>query len=77
MRSEKLAKDETTPMSRSGQPDKTRWNLEELFSALDRFEEVLQEPGLREDTVRTYVDRTTFFLRWLGGDYEPQGAVGS
>ncbi len=54
-----------------------RWTLRELYAELGRFEEELVEAELRENTVRTYVDRTTFFLRWLEGDYEPRGPVGS
>ena len=29
--------------------------------------------GLQENTIRTYVDRSTYFVRWLDGDYEPRG----
>ena len=57
--------------------DRTRrWNLDELREELERFEQVLEEANLRDNTVRTYVDRTKFFLRWLDGDYEPDGPVG-
>jgi len=50
-----------------------RWSLGDLYAELSRFEQDLKDAELQENTVRTYVDRTTFFLRWLGGDYEPRG----
>ncbi len=53
-----------------------RCNRDELREELERFEQVLEEANLRENTVRTYVDRTKLFLRWLDGDYEPDGPVG-
>ncbi len=55
----------------------SRWSLGDLYSELGRFEQELRDAELRENTVRTYVDRTTFFLRWLSGDYEPRGPVES
>lgn len=50
-----------------------QWTLKELRQELARFEEILRAANLREASVRTYVDRSAIFLRWLGGDYEPQG----
>jgi hypothetical protein len=38
-----------------------------------KFERELRAADLRETSVRTYVDRTAIFLRWLAGDYQPQG----
>jgi hypothetical protein len=47
--------------------------LGELWEELEGFEAELRQRGLRDNTVRTYVDRTSLFLRWLGGDYQPEG----
>jgi hypothetical protein len=30
---------------------------------------------LRENTIRTYVDRSGVFVRWLDGEYKPTGPV--
>jgi hypothetical protein len=53
------------------------WTTEELWRKLDEFETVLTEAQLKRSSVRTYVDRTKFFLRWLDGDYEPRGPQGT
>lgn len=55
-------------------PDE-RYTLADLRRELDRFERELRAAGLRENTVKTYTDRTARFLRWLEGDYEPRGPV--
>jgi hypothetical protein len=52
-----------------------RWTIDELRSELDRFERELRSARLRENTIRTYVDRTETFLRWLTGNYNPRGPV--
>lgn len=44
---------------------------DQLRVELMRFEEELRTAGLKENSIRTYVDRTAYFLRWLDGDYEP------
>lgn len=49
------------------------WTLEELQKELVRFDSELRAANLRESSVRTYVDRSAIFLRWLGGEYQPQG----
>lgn len=49
------------------------WTLVELHEELRRFERELRAKGLAENSVKTYVDRTERFLRWLSGEYEPQG----
>ena len=49
------------------------WTLKKLDDALKRFEAELQDAELRESTIRTYVDRTHTFLRWLAGEYRPTG----
>ena len=50
-----------------------RWNGVELLAELRRFEAELRAAGLREQTVQTYVGRAGTFIRWLAGDYAPQG----
>jgi hypothetical protein len=49
------------------------WTVKELLDELCRFEVELRAAGLAENTIRTYVDRSTYFVRWLSGDYEPRG----
>lgn len=49
------------------------WTLDALQKELTRFEAELRAANLRETSVRTYVDRSAIFLRWLAGDYHPQG----
>lgn len=49
------------------------WTIEELFDELRRFEAELRGAGLEENTVRTYVGCSTYFVRWRDGDYEPRG----
>ena len=53
------------------------WTVEDLFEELQRFEDVLRSAGLAENSVRTYVDRSRYFVRWLDGDYEPAGPQGA
>jgi hypothetical protein len=52
---------------------KETWTLEELYDALDRFEAAARAAGLKENSVRTYVDRSRYFVRWLSGDFEFRG----
>lgn len=49
------------------------WTIEELYEGLDAFEADLRQAGLKDASVETYVGRTRFFVRWLDGDYVPQG----
>lgn len=49
------------------------WTVTELHELLHEFEEELRAAGLEENTIRTYVDRSTYFIRWLDGDYRPRG----
>lgn len=49
------------------------WTLDELEQELRRFEAELRKANLAENSVRTYVDRSAIFLRWLAGDYHPRG----
>lgn len=49
------------------------WTVADLRRELERFEAEARTAGLTETTVRTYVDRSGIFLRWLAGDYRFQG----
>ncbi len=49
------------------------WTYAELLEELARFESALRIANLSENSVRTYVDRSKSFVRWLVGDYEPRG----
>jgi len=51
-----------------------RWSLDDLQRELIRFERELRAAGLADSSVRTYVDRSERFVRWLAGGYRPQGA---
>ena len=51
--------------------DQEHYTVQELFSELRRFEDELRKAGKQENTVRTYVDRSAIFVRWLAGDYMP------
>lgn len=50
-----------------------RYTVDELHEELRRFERELRAAGLKENSVTTYVDRTSRFLKWLNGDYQPRG----
>jgi hypothetical protein len=49
------------------------WTVQELYDELDRFERAARAAGLADNSVRTYVDRSRIFVRWLSGDYQFQG----
>jgi hypothetical protein len=49
------------------------WTIAELADELERFERAARSAGLAEASVRTYVDRSRTFVRWLAGDYQFQG----
>ncbi len=55
--------------------DDQRWTLAELHVELERFERELRGASLRESSIRTYVDRSATFLRWLAGDYQSRGPI--
>ncbi len=48
------------------------WTVAELHEALEGFEVELRGAGLEESSIRTYVDRSRYFVRWLDGDYQPR-----
>jgi hypothetical protein len=49
------------------------WTVADLWDELERFERELKSANLRPATIDTYVGRTSFFLKWLNGDYHPRG----
>jgi hypothetical protein len=49
------------------------WTITALYEELDRFEQEARSAGLAEKAVRTYVDRSRIFLRWLTDDFQFQG----
>jgi len=49
------------------------WTVEQLHRELERFEAAARAAGLADSSVRTYVDRSRFFIRWLEGDFQFQG----
>ena len=51
----------------------TTWTVRELLNELQRFEHAARSAGLAETSVRTYVDRSRVFVRWLAGEYEFHG----
>lgn len=55
--------------------DKRRgpWTVDQLRRLIVDFEAELRDSGLEENTIRTYVDRSTYFIRWLDDDYHPRG----
>lgn len=64
-----------TPSSGGVNVAEKSWTHDELLDELEGFERELKAAGLRDSSVRTYTDRTRTFLRWLVGDYTPQGPV--
>ena len=51
----------------------TTWSISELKDERERFEREGRAAGLRDASVRTYVERSRIFVRWLEGDYQFQG----
>lgn len=49
------------------------WTVEQLRRLFVDFEAELRDAELEENTIRTYVDRSTYFIRWLDDDYHPRG----
>ncbi len=48
------------------------WTIDDLKEELVRFEREARAAGLAENSVRTYVDRSRIFVRWLDNDYQFQ-----
>jgi hypothetical protein len=53
-------------------PDGT-WTYSELRSQLAAFERELRAAGLAENSIHTYLKGADAFLRWMTGDFTPQG----
>jgi hypothetical protein len=53
-------------------PDRT-WTYTELRSQLEAFERELRAAGLAETSIQTYFKGADAFLRWMTGDFTPQG----
>jgi hypothetical protein len=53
--------------------DDVAWTVGDLRRELERFEAEARRAGLKEASVRTYVDRSAIFVRWLAGDYQFRG----
>jgi hypothetical protein len=51
------------------------WDVPGLRRELVEFERALRDADLRDNSVRTYVDRAETFVRWLAGEYEPRGPI--
>ena len=49
------------------------WTIADLQAELVRFEAEARRARLAENSVRTYVDRSQTFVRWLAGDFQFQG----
>jgi hypothetical protein len=53
--------------------DSNCWTVVDLERELQRFEAELRRARLKDSSVRTYVHRSSIFIRWLAGDYQPVG----
>jgi hypothetical protein len=49
----------------------TTYTITDLHSRLASFEQELKEAGKSPNTIKTYVDRSERFLKWLANDYDP------
>jgi hypothetical protein len=49
------------------------YTTDDLRRELARFERELRAARLKESSIRTYVDRSALFLKWLDGEYHPRG----
>ena len=63
------------PHTQKGVVVKDAWTVAALEDELKRFETELRAAGLKPNSVETYVERTSRFIRWLAGDYKPRGPV--
>ena len=51
------------------------WTVAELQEELKEFEQELCKARLRDNSIKTYVDRADRFIRWLAGEFQPRGTV--
>ena len=49
------------------------WTLEDLRADLQRWEQELTTMGYPQTTIRTHIDHSAQFIRWLAGEWQPQG----
>ena len=71
-----LADSADAPGRGSGNPAQAvdeRWSIADLQRELGRFEQELRAAQLSEASVETDTGRSSIFLRWLMGDYQPTG----
>ena len=47
------------------------YTINDLHSKLASFEQELKEAGKSPSTVKTYVDRSERFLKWLTNSFDP------
>lgn len=52
----------------------TTWSVDDRRDELERFEDEARAAGLQEASVRTDVDRSRIFLRWLADDCQFHGS---
>lgn len=64
------------PDDNRGEDERNGWTHAELRTKLSEFEVELRRAGLKESSIRTYVDRSEVFVRWLGGEYVPRSTRG-
>jgi hypothetical protein len=53
------------------------FSVSELFDHAKAFKEELKAAGLRPAAIETYYRHAMFFIRWLGGDFNPGGRLGN
>jgi hypothetical protein len=68
-----LCADVIAASHRDDEDMQTTWTISELYADLERFEHAARSAGLAESSIRTYVDRSRNFVRWLAGDFQFHG----
>ena len=56
--------------------DNPTWSLLELQEKLDEYEELLVSIGMSRNTINTYTQHPERFIRFLIGEYTPEGPRG-
>jgi len=59
----------------AGDGRRSRWNQEELFEALGRYEQECIDAGMRPKAVHSYWDYANRFIKWRIGKYRPRDAT--
>ena len=57
--------------------DNPTWSLLELQEKLDEYEELLVSKGMSRNTINTYTQHPERFIRFLIGEYTPEGPRGN